>query len=425
MREHIVDARLSPKGIKPVRNGHPWIFRNALAGPLRPAELEPTVERIVVGPDALVWRHTRPVIVRDPSGEALGWGVYNPASRLAIRMLTNAPDRVPIVSTLEARLRRAIAARSVLFSAHHTVFRLVFGEADGIPGLAVDRFDRLLVLQISGAFAWDNRESIARILREIVREYGIDDARTRIVTDEATLKKDGIERETVDPPAVQSDSVIVRENDLEWIVDPDAGQKTGHYCDQRENRAALRAYARDAHVLDCFTYHGGFALNALNAGASSAVCLDRSAPALARLTENAKRQGVAGRITTVRGDAFELLRSGVVGGRALDAFDLVILDPPKLVSHRGDLDAGLRAYKDLNLSVFRGVRQGARVATFSCSGGVSREQFRRTLAWAAADVRRLGRRVSIERSFAHAAAHPIPLHFPEAEYLKGYLLRIE
>lgn len=424
MHDHIVDARLSPKGIKPVRNGHPWIFRNALASPVRPAHLSGAIERTALGPDALVWDHTRPAIVRDTSGEALGWGVYNPVSRLAIRMLTHAPDAVPIVSLLESRLTRAVRARSALFAGNHTVFRLVFGEADGIPGLVVDRFDTTLVLQISGAFAWDNREVIARLIGEIVAGHGIE-AHVQTTIDETTLRKDGVELQRSDLPDVRDDRIIVRENGLDWIVEPGAGQKTGHFCDQRENRAALRAYATGARVLDCFTYHGGFALNALAAGAQSAVCLDSSATALSRLEENAEHQRVSDRVHTVRGDAFALLRTGAIGEHALDSFDLVILDPPKLVSQRGDLDAGLRAYKDLNLSAFRGVRRGARVATFSCSGSVSRDQFRKALAWAAADVRRAGRSVSIETSYSHAPDHPIPLHFPEAEYLKGYLLRIE
>lgn len=432
MHAQIMDLRLSAKGIKPVRNGHPWIFRNALHGPVVAAELEGAVVRTLLGPDALLWEHTRPAVVRDPSGEALGWGIYNPVSRLAVRMFSRGCDCLPIRSQLERRIRDAVGARNSLFSSlDNTAFRLVFGEADAIPGLAVDRYGDLVVAQYSGAFAWDNRALIEAVLSDALRDY---DVEAQIVTtvDAAILRKDGISEAPEFPEcdagaenaALRSNEgapVTVRENGLLWIIDPTDGQKTGHYCDQRENRAAIARVASGARVLDCFSYHGGFALTAIAAGAAGAVCIDSSAAALARLNENAAAQGISERVETLRGDVFELLRHGEAGGHRLGDFDLIILDPPKLVAQRRDFDSGLRAYKDINLSVFRAARPGARVATFSCSGAVSREEFRRAIAWAAKDA---GRSVAIEQQLGQPADHPVPLHFPEAEYLKGFLLRI-
>lgn len=429
MHAQVVDLRLSAKGIKPIRNGHPWIFRNALHGSVSPARLEGAVERTLFGPDALLWEHTVPAVVRDPSGVAIGWGVFNPASRLAVRMLTRSPDQIPIRSDLQRRITRAVEARAALFSSEdHTAFRLLFGEADAVPGLAADRYGDVVVAQLSGAFAWDNREVIGEMLLSATRTHGVG-ASFRVAVDATTLGKDGIKAKATAASSsafrVTSEvggSITVRENGLEWLVDPSGGQKTGHYCDQRENRAAVADAAVGARILDCFAYHGGFGLTALSRGAERVVCLDSSAPALTRLVENAAVQGTDDRVETVRGDAFELLRSGSVGAHAIETFDLIVLDPPKLVAQRRDLENGLRAYKDLNLAVFRAARSGARIATFSCSGAVSREEFRRALAWAAADARRT---VVIEREFGQGPDHPVPLHFPEAEYLKGFLLRIE
>lgn len=455
MHAQILDLRLSVKGIKPVRNGHPWVFRNALHGPATRADLESALVRTLHGPDALVWEHTHPAVVRDPSGAALGWGIYNPVSRLALRMFSLGCDTLPVRSQLEHRIAAALYARvPLLTSGDHTAFRLVFGEADAIPGLVADRYGDLVVAQYSGAFAWDNRVTIAAALVNALGEYGVD-ARVVESIDAATLKKDGIDTgvnangtddatagnsalasaQGADENAGGADEVstaTIIENGLPWIINPAGGQKTGHYCDQRENRAALARVAaalggegarggKGALVLDAFAYHGGFALTALATGATGAVCLDSSAAALERLRENAALQGVAERVETIRGDAFELLRSGHVGDHGLAEFDLIVLDPPKLVTQRRDLESGLRAYKDLNLSVFRAARRGTRVATFSCSGAVSRDDFRRALAWAAKDA---GRPVAIEAEFGQPADHPIPLHFPEAEYLTGFLLRV-
>jgi 23S rRNA (cytosine1962-C5)-methyltransferase len=366
------------------------------------------------------------VIVRDPAGIALGWGIYNGASRLAVRVVTDRCETLPTAVWLRDRVASAIDARShLLTDPRHTTFRLFFGEADGIPGVVIDLFGTDVVIQVSGAFAYDNIDAISRACADALAPYGPAPSLYR-AHDDATLAKEGVDRGEYEPDATAMvRETIVRENALEWIVLIGAGQKTGHFCDQRENRSRVARRAIGARVLDCFSYHGGFALTALAHGARDAVCVDSSADAVACIREIARLHVVAELVTTVRGDVFECMRSGTVAGRRVDSFDLVVLDPPKLVGQRRDLDAGLRAYKDLNVSTMRGMRSGARLATFSCSGAVSREEFRRVLAWAASDLRPDGRRVVIEESYSQPSDHPVPLSFPEAEYLKGFLLRIE
>ncbi|POR01516.1 hypothetical protein AU468_08110 [Alkalispirochaeta sphaeroplastigenens] len=418
----ILELRLSPKGIKPVRNGHPWVFRNALGTAPRAAGLPGAVMEMVHAPP-LVWHHTRPALACDPSGRPLGWGIYNGSSRLALRMITRNPE-IPIRGkTFFQLLRDAVDRRENLRRDHpEGAFRLVFGEADGFPGLVADLLGRTLVLEISSAFAWDNRQWIQE---ELVRLT--DPLRVYLAPDREMLRREGVtaplEGQWSNPQEEGGDARgIVEENGLSWYALPGTGQKTGFYCDQHENRRWVAGQARGLRVLDAFCYHGGFGLTALAGGAASVVCADSSASALQLVEANRDlQQAPAERLHTVRGDLFELLRNNALP-QGLESFDLVVLDPPKLVPARQHRDAGLRAYKDLNLAALQGMRKGGLLVTFSCSGAISRDDFRTALAWAAADA---GKTVRIEGQFTQGPDHPVPLHFPEAEYLKGFALRVD
>jgi 23S rRNA (cytosine1962-C5)-methyltransferase len=213
----------------------------------------------------------------------------------------------------------------------------------------------------------------------------------------------------------------VKENGLPWLVVPGEGQKTGLYCDQRDNRRYVQRFADGARVLDAFCYHGGFGLHALHGGAEFACFADASADALEMVRSNGKHQGVDDdRYQCVQGDLFEMLRKNAVPG-GLESYNLIVLDPPKLAPARRNVQDGLRAYKDLHLSVFRYASAGTRVVTFSCSGAVAPQDFRRAVAWAAADC---GRDVAVEDILTQSSDHPVPLSFPEAEYLKGLVIYI-
>jgi len=431
----ILELRVSHKGIKPVRNGHPWIFNNTLAGAPKAGRVSPSMERALFGAEELVWEHTDPVVVCDQSGEPIGWGSYNPRSRLAVRMLSRTPQIPLLRGFIDDAVHRAVAAREPLFSdPGQEAFRLLFGEADGIPGVVADLYGAVVSVQYSGAFAWDNRELIESALRREVasrgaaahrqparQAEGVEIARR---FDSAMLRREGMPEFAGDE---DSRTVTVLENGLPWLVYPWSGQKTGLYCDQRENRAVVAGIVGSlstsggARVLDGFCYHGGFGLQAHAAGAAFTCFMDSSRDALEIVRENAALQGVPeDRYECIRADLFDALRNDTVPG-GIGSYDLIVLDPPKLVPSRRAFDDGLRAYKDLNLSVLRHMKPGARLVTFSCSGAVNAGDLRRTVAWAASD---LGRSVVIEGILSHPLDHPIPLAFPEAEYLKGFVLRV-
>lgn len=411
----IVTVTVGPTGIRPARTGHPWIFRNAIA---RRTEQPATDQTVLAALETLEWIHSTPAIVRDAAGAFLGWGVYNAKSRLAVRIVSRDPAEPPSAALIDRSVLAAANRRGALGADARGAVRLLFGEADALPGVVADRFADVIVQTLSGAFAWDNRAVIASALRTAAAAAGVS-VRTVVTTrDDELLGRDGVQTAG---GAGDEEAVTVEENGLPWLVRPGAGQKTGLFCDQRENRSAVATAARGGAILDLFSYHGGFGLTALAAGATRAVLVDSSADALAHAERNAAAQHVApDRIAYVHGNCFELARTDAVPG-GIASFDSIVIDPPKLAPSKRHLEAGLRAYKDVNLAVFRAARSGATVATFSCSGAVGRDEFRRTLAWAASDA---GRTVRVIATLGQPADHPIPLAFPEAEYLKGYLLTV-
>lgn len=343
-------------------------------------------------------------------------------------MVSGDSARPPDRGWLEGAIRSAVERRELLVSSGADHVRLVFGDAEGAPGIVADLYGEVCVVYLSGAFMLDNIETVQQVLIESVSEcYGWT-PRCIVRGDEELLALEGVDPRAVNlarpelDPSPASGRLVVRENGLSWYVAPGSGQKTGLFCDQCDNRGRVARLAAGARVLDAFCYHGGFGLTALAAGARHLTAVDSSRDALDALAANARLQGVdPARITVVRGNAFELLRRNELP-QSITEFDVIVLDPPKLVARRDALEAGLRAYKDLNLSVIRHAAPGARIATFSCSGGVTREQFRRALAWAAGDARRT---VRIEEVLGQPGDHPVPLAFPEAEYLTGFLLRVQ
>ena len=193
MAQRILELRVSHKGIKPVRNGHPWIFKNTLAGAPRPARTSASIERMVFGPAALSWEHSCPALISGPAGEPIGWGVYNPRARLAVRVVSRTPERPFTAEVLREILVRAVDARAPLFAdPQQEAFRLVFGEADGAPGVAVDLYGSVLSVQYSSAFAWDNATVIEETLRSCLAARRVEATVVRSV-DRAMFKREGIE----------------------------------------------------------------------------------------------------------------------------------------------------------------------------------------------------------------------------------------
>ncbi len=389
-------VRLKAGREKSVLRRHPWLFTGAIEA----VEGEP-------GPGAVVR-------VEDHSRAFLAWGHHSPHSQIRVRLLSWREDQFPDGAWLRAFLVGALARRESL-SSPGGACRLVYGEADGLPGLVVDRFGPHLVLQAGSAGMDALKQQAARMLMELVD--GVHGVYERSEMEARKLEGLGPAQGVLcgeEPPV----PLMVAEDGLTLAVDVKGGQKTGCFLDQRENRAATALFARDAEVLDAFCYTGGFALHCLAQGAKSALLVDSSAGALAGARVNLSLNRFSDRAEQVQGDVFEVLRTLHGQGRC---FDLVILDPPRLAPTRAQAEKAARAYKDANLWAMRLLRPGGMLATFSCSGGVDAAFFTQAVAWAALDA---GREVRIVRRLGQPADHPVLLSFPESEYLKGLVCRV-
>jgi 23S rRNA (cytosine1962-C5)-methyltransferase len=379
-----------------VKRRHPWVFSGAIekvAGDAQPGE---TVQ------------------VRDIAGNPLALAAYSPKSQIRARVWTFDHEEEVDVAFFRRRLTRALALREGLPAAKHTnALRLVHGESDGLPGLVVDRYADVLVVQILSAGIERWRDQILDLLIEI---SGCEAAFER--SDAEVRGLEGLEPRTgfVRGNRNASRCPIV-EYGLNFRVDVEQGQKTGFFLDQRENRQRVRALAAGREVLDGFCYTGGFSIAALAGGAKRVLAVESSAPALEVAKENLSANPLdASRVEFVRGDVFSHLRTLRDRGTH---FDMVILDPPKFAPTAAQAKNAARAYKDINLLALKLLSPGGLLATFSCSGGVSAELFQSIVAGAALDA---GAEAKIIERFGAAADHPVALEFPEGEYLKGLLV---
>jgi 23S rRNA (cytosine1962-C5)-methyltransferase len=387
---------LKPAREKSLRRKHPWVFSGAIAR----VEGEPP-------PGATV------DIVTD-GGEFLARAAYSPSSQIRARVWSF--RREPIdAEWVHARLARAIDSRRRLgLLDAGSACRLVFAESDGLPGLIVDRYGDYLVCQFLAAGADARREDVVAGLAKLCSPRGILER-----SEGSARNKEGLKSErrllvgSAPPPDLEIDAHGVR-----YLVDLAGGQKTGAYLDQQRNRKRVAAFARDGDVLDAFAYTGGFAFACLRAGAREATLIDSSSEALDLAARDAARNGIAERCRFVVANVFEELRALKQAGRQ---FDVVVLDPPKFVHSADQVMAGSRGYKDINLLGLQLVRPGGVLVTFSCSGHVDAALFQKIVAGAAVDS---GRDAQILERLSQPADHPVATPFPEADYLKGLVLRV-
>ena len=295
-----------------------------------------------------------------------------------------------------------------------TAYRLVFGELDGLPGVIADRYGDYIVVQLLTVGAAVRAQAIVEALVEAGRPRGIWER-----SDAEVRAKEGLEPvsrllwgTTPDEP------LEIREHGRRFVIDIAAGHKTGAYLDQRENRLRVAAYSSGADVLSCFSYTGGFELHAAAAGARSIVAIESSADALAAAEHNYRLNGVETPFELVEGNVFGELRRLRAEERG---FDLIVLDPPKFVQQRSQIERASRGYKDINLLAMQLLRPGGTLATFSCSGLVSADLFQKIVWGASVDARR---DVRILERLSQPPDHPVLLTFPEAEYLKGLICRV-
>lgn len=357
------------------------------------------------------------VDVHSADGGWLARGVLNRHSQIAVRLLTWNEGEAVDGALWTRRLREAIDRRRTLVTSGVTdAVRLAHGESDGLPGLVVDRFSDVVVVQALSLAA-------DRALPEVVAalEAAVGPRAILHRSDEIMRAKEGLGgREALLAGRIPDQPVQITEHGLEFEVDVTAGHKTGFYLDQRDNRRAVATRCAGADVLDAFCYTGGFSVAAAAAGARSIVQLDSSRDALdAARRHLARNRFQDAALEQVHGDAFAELRRMRDAARA---FDVVILDPPKFAPTRARLERALRGYKDVNLQALKLLRPGGLLATFSCSGAVDRETFQTVVFQAAVDA---GREVRVVGDLGQPEDHPVLLTFPESRYLKGLLCRVE
>jgi 23S rRNA (cytosine1962-C5)-methyltransferase len=379
---------------KSLRRRHPWIFSGAVEK--ASGKAGDTVE------------------VRDSAGKALALAAYSPKSQIRARVWTFDASETIGVDFLRNRIQKALALREALPAAKHTnALRLVNAESDGLPGLVVDRYADVLVVQFLAAGVERWRDAILDLLVEISGCEAIFER-----SDAEVRKFEGLETRVGFARGNRNASRCpIIEHGLNFRVDVEQGQKTGFFLDQRENRQRVRALAAGRAVLDGFSYTGGFAIAALGGGASRVCAIESSKDAIQVAQENLAANPLdAAKIEFVQGDVFAKLRTL----RDQNAkFDLVVLDPPKFAPSAAQVKNAARAYKDINLWALKLLSPGGLLATFSCSGGVSAELFQSIVAGAAVDA---GAEAKIIERFGAAADHPVALEFPEGEYLKGLLV---
>ena len=393
---------------------HPWIFSGA-------------IERVDGAPTS---GDTLPV--RDAAGEFLAWAAYNPDSQISARVWSWREEDNINAEFFHRRVSAALEARCTLlpqslccgeseskpFSLRGKGWdggaRLIHAESDGLPGLIVDRYGDVLVMQIGSAGPERWRDTIADILQELCKPvciYERSDSDSRAL--EGLEPRNGVLRGAL------PENVEVIENGLRFGVDVAAGQKTGFYLDQHDNRALTGTLSQDKDVLNCFCYTGGFSLYALRGGAKSVLSIDASEQALQLAQRNLELNGLdASRAEWQCADVFQALRTLRDQNRK---FDLIILDPPKFAPTAAFAEKAARGYKDINLLAFKLLRPGGLLCTYSCSGGISEDLFQKIIAGAALDA---GVDAQIIHYLHASADHPVLLSFPEGAYLKGLVLRV-
>lgn len=389
---------------KPVRNRHPWIFSGAIRrieGDAQDGDL---------------------VRVTDSQGTYLATGYLNRRSQIVVRLLTWDADEPVDRNFWGDRLEQAIAGRAQLAEDRTTnAYRLVNAEADGLPGLIVDRYADWLVVQCLTLGMAGRRDMLVNLLAGFSKLPGnsLSSLVGIFARDDATVRrKEGLPQETrplwgEEPP----DLVEVLEHGNRFLVDLKRGHKTGFYLDQRENRQRMATCCGDADVLNAFAYTGAFGVYAGRGGARSVVNVDSSAEALALTEKNLSLNGCAHQ-ELILGDVFQVLRGYREDGRS---FDLVILDPPKFATSQAQVIDASRGYKDLNLLAMQLLRRGGLLVTFSCSGLVSADLFQKIVFGSSVDA---GRDVQILERLAQGPDHPVLLTFPESAYLKGLICRV-
>lgn len=390
---------------------HPWVFTGAIE------KTEPEFT-------SADWAR-----VLDHDGRFIAYGYYDERSHIVLHLLSWNEKEVPDEDWIRARIGQSVKRRRDFFSKDSTTncFRIIHGEADFLPGLAADCYARMVKIIVSSRFAYRFIDVIASELDRILHPDLISAS-----TDPAYASAEGFGEKTFyyrngmreKTDGSQLGNTLVLENGIYYEIGAGRGQKSGFYCDQRENRTAVEKYASGALCLDVCSFTGAFTLHLLKAGAAGVKAIDSSESALRHLLyqvhlnedKGTIAPGSRDKVCIQEGDCFELVRMEKDG-----SYDLIILDPPKLAKTKGQLENAMKAYKDLNRVAMMKLKNDGILVSFSCSASLTREDLRTVIAWSAKDA---GVEAQILETLSAGSDHPVRLSFPESEYLKGFILRI-
>jgi 23S rRNA (cytosine1962-C5)-methyltransferase len=396
-----------------LRSGHLWVYASDIEAISLP-------EAATGAPPALL-------AVADNRGLLLGTALYSPSSQIALRLVSREViDEAEWLRLLAARLRQAIARRKPLLDDQNDACRLCFSEADELPGVVVDKYGGLVILQLlaKGLDSAETRETCVRVLREELALAAIlerPDPRMRELEGLAAPQSEPL---YVKKASTGASATQFRLNGLTFHFDANAGQKTGAFLDQRSNYAAAREWAQKlgatSRALDVCCYQGGFALHlAQVCGQVTGIDASRASLEVAERNLEANRSSIAAQVDWVEADAFQILRDWSDAG---ETFDAIVLDPPAFAKTKRAVEGALRGYKELNLRALKMLRPGGLLVTCSCSHHVSWAELEASVASAAADA---GRRVRLLERRGAAPDHPVVLNLPETEYLKCLMLEVE
>lgn len=397
--ESLPTVILKPGEADRIVAGHPWVYHGSI--------LRLTAQ---AGDGELVQ-------VKDHRQRLLGTGFFNSKSKINVRVLD--PERVEVDQKFfEQRIRAALAVRQ-----HHlpnaTSFRIVNAESDFLTGLIVDKYEDVLVVQITALGMEKRKATIIAALQKLFSPRAILER-----SDVASRKFEGMEVANGLIAGEFSGSLPVNLNGLKFEADILGGHKTGLYLDQQVNYQAVSQFAKGAQVLDCFSFLGGFGLHAARAGAARVHMLDQSAEAVAASLRNAEINGFKARCSALPVNVFDWLKAQTKTTpheKLVPKFDLIVLDPPSFTRNRASVPDALRGYKEIHVRALKLLKPGGTLATFCCSHHVNAQLFQDTILSAAFDTRRVLRRVA---TYSQSPDHPIIPMIPETEYLKGFAFEL-
>ncbi len=385
---HVVNGRQ-----KKLLQGHPWVYGNEIES----VEGEPEDGALVT--------------VVDFRGRYMGTGFYNSKSLITVRLLTHRQEEITD-ALIASRVKAACEYRRFVMSRPGTdSCRLIYGEADRLPGVIADRFGGVIVLQVLAL----GMERFTQVIADALIECEKPDC-LLLQNDDAIRRKEGMECFTRVLHGTLPEENIIHENGIKLAVDVLGGQKTGYFLDQKDNHLFVRQFCKDARVLDCFSYIGAFALNAAAAGAKEVTAVDISEAAVKLIEKNAALNNAD--ITAVCANCFDFLRAQVKAG---EKYDVVVLDPPAFTKAHANMASACRGYKEIALSAMRLLPAGGVLATHSCSYHMPEEVFVNTVLSAAQDLHRQVRIITLRRQDID---HPVLAGYPESHYLKSLWLQM-